>query len=51
VRRCVCSASSENDADRLAQIELAAQDPLFLADIKDTMDGFKSADADWWKCD
>jgi len=38
-----------DDADKLAKMEQAAQDPLFLADLQDTMSAFADADAEWWE--
>jgi len=40
---------SAGDADKLAQMSQAAQDPLFLADLDETMSAFESADAEWWE--
>ena len=40
---------TEDDADKLAKMEQAAQDPLFLADLRDTMSAFADADAEWWE--
>lgn len=34
---------------RLAQIAQAADDPLFLADLRETMDAFHASDAEWWE--
>jgi hypothetical protein len=36
-------------ADKLAQIEQAAQDPLFMADLRETMSAFAEVDAEWWE--
>ena len=38
-----------DEADRLAQIERAAQDPLFMADLRETMSAFAETDAEWWE--
>jgi hypothetical protein len=38
-----------DDADKLAQMEQAAKDPLFLADLRETMSAFADADAEWWE--
>jgi hypothetical protein len=35
--------------DKLAQMEKAVQDPLFMADLQDTMMAFSEADAEWWE--
>jgi len=34
---------------RLHEIALAASDPLFLADLKETMVAFEAIDAEWWE--
>jgi hypothetical protein len=40
---------SETSIDeKTALIEQAANDPLFLADLQETMDDFAAADAEWW---
>jgi hypothetical protein len=35
--------------DKLRQMEAAAHDPLFLADLAEIMADFEHADADWWE--
>ena len=40
---------TKDDAERLAKMKQAAQDPLFLADLRDTMSAFADADAEWWE--
>ncbi|HEX9371924.1 MAG TPA: hypothetical protein VF897_13000 [Roseiflexaceae bacterium] len=35
--------------EKIALIEQAANDPLFLADLQETMDAFAAADAEWWE--
>lgn len=37
------------EADKLDQIEQAANDPLFMADLRETMLAFAEADAQWWE--
>lgn len=37
------------EADKLARMEQAAQDPLFLTDLRETMTAFSQADAEWWE--
>ncbi len=37
--------------EKLRQIEQASHDPLFLADLAETMGAFKHADAEWWEQD
>jgi hypothetical protein len=38
-----------NIADKLAQFELAANDPLFMSDLRETMSAFAKSDAQWWE--
>ena len=38
-----------SEADKLAQMEQAASDPLFMADLRETMSAFADADAEWWE--
>lgn len=33
----------------LREIELAADDPFFLADLRESMAAFETTDADWWE--
>lgn len=40
---------TQDDADKLAKMKQAAQDPLFLADLRETMSAFADADAEWWE--
>jgi hypothetical protein len=42
-------SQTTDEADKLAQIEQAAQDPLFMADLRETMSAFAEADAEWWE--
>jgi hypothetical protein len=35
--------------EKIALIEQAANDPLFIADLRETMDAFATADAEWWE--
>ena len=35
--------------DKLAQMEQAVKDPLFMADLRDTMVLFAEVDAEWWE--
>lgn len=41
--------TDDTDADKLADMALAAEDPLFLADLQETMADFAQADGDWWE--
>jgi hypothetical protein len=36
-------------ADKLEQMEQAAKDPLFMADLHETMSAFAEVDAEWWE--
>ena len=36
-------------AQNLAQMEKAANDPLFLADLQETMEDFTIVDSEWWE--
>jgi hypothetical protein len=36
-------------AEKISLIEKASHDPLFLADLRETMDDFAPADAEWWE--
>jgi hypothetical protein len=38
-----------NDAEKLERMRQAAHDPLFLADLHETMSAFAGADAEWWE--
>jgi hypothetical protein len=42
-------SQTADDADKLAKMKQAAQDPLFLADLRETMSAFADADAEWWE--
>jgi hypothetical protein len=35
--------------EKIALIEQAANDPLFIADLHETMDAFTRVDAEWWE--
>jgi hypothetical protein len=41
-------ADSQLD-EKIALMEKATHDPLFLADLRETMDAFAPADAEWWE--
>ena len=36
-------------ADKIAKMELAANDALFMSDLQETMSAFAGADAQWWE--
>jgi hypothetical protein len=38
-----------DETDKLAKMEQAVQDPLFMADLRETMSAFAEADAEWWE--
>jgi hypothetical protein len=40
------AASEANKLDQMAQ---AARDPLFMADLRETMLAFSGADTEWWE--
>jgi len=40
---------TSSEADKLDQMEQAASDPLFMADLRDTMSAFAVSDAEWWE--
>lgn len=42
-------ASLETEEEKLRLIEKAANDALFLADLREAMNDFKHADAEWWE--
>ena len=44
-------AKTEDEANKLASMEQAARDPLFLADLRETMSAFAQVDAQWWEPD
>ena len=37
------------EATKLDQMEQAANDPLFMADLRETMSAFAGVDAEWWE--
>lgn len=38
-----------SDAEKLAELEQAASDPLFLADLRETMAAFADVDGEGWE--
>jgi hypothetical protein len=38
-----------SEADKLAQMEQAVHDPLFMADLQEVMSAFAESDAEWWE--
>ena len=43
------SLDKEWQSDNLEQIEYAVRNPLFLADLRETMAAYEVADAQWWE--
>jgi len=39
----------ETEDEKLCQIEQAAHDPLFLADLQEVMQDFSHVDVEWWE--
>ena len=37
------------ETDKLDQMEQAAHDPLFIADLQEVMSAFAETDAEWWE--
>ena len=44
-------ATPAPDSERLDRMRQAVHDPLFLADLKDTMGAFAPVDSEWWESD
>ncbi len=40
---------SPGEADELDRMEQAPRDPLFMADLHETMTAFAGVDAEWWE--
>jgi len=38
-----------SEIDKLDQMEQAAHDPLFMADLQEVMSAFAETDAEWWE--
>jgi hypothetical protein len=47
--RPILEGRDDELAGKLREIELAAKDPLFLADLTEAMAEFERADAEWWE--
>lgn len=41
--------SATGEAEKIARMEQAAQDYLFMADLRETMQDFANVDAEWWE--
>ncbi|MBI4772464.1 MAG: hypothetical protein HY784_19045 [Chloroflexi bacterium] len=42
-------APSDDMTGLLDEMEEAARDPLFMADLRETMDAFAAVDGEWWE--
>ncbi len=42
-------STSQIEVENVKLMRLAAKDPLFLADLEETMHDFRYADAGWWE--
>ncbi len=51
IETTVLSTSPAADSGRLDRLKQAIHDPLFLADLKETMEPLAQADSEWWKPD
>ncbi len=38
-----------SEQEKLALLKQAAQDPLFFADLQESMNDFKQVDSEWWE--
>ena len=47
--KAVLEEHDQQEARKIEEIELAAHDPLFLADLEEIMAAFEATDADWWE--
>mgnify|MGYP001047574236 CR=1 FL=1 len=47
--KAILEEHDQQEAHKIQEIELAANDPLFLADLEETMAAFEATDADWWE--
>jgi antitoxin (DNA-binding transcriptional repressor) of toxin-antitoxin stability system len=45
----VLEEHDQEKARKIQEIELAANDLLFLADLEETMAAFEATDAEWWE--
>lgn len=43
------STVDDGDEEKLVQIEYAISDPLFLADLRETMEDYETTDSQWWE--
>jgi len=47
--KSILEEHDQNETRKIQEMELAASDPLFLADLKETMAAFEAVDAEWWE--
>ena len=45
----IVNSAPPPDSEKLAQLKQAVHDPLFLADLEETMELFAGADSEWWE--
>lgn len=43
----IANSTLSPDSEKLAQLKQAVHDPLFLADLEETMELFAEADSEW----
>ena len=51
IETTILSVSPAPDSEKLDRMRQAVQDPLFLADLKDSMEPFAQRDSRWWESD
>ena len=49
VKEILEQRSGAQETEKLDQMKQAAHDPLFIADLHETMMAFATADAEWWE--
>ena len=49
VKEILEQRSDSQETNKLDQMKQAANDPLFMADLRETMTAFVTADAEWWE--
>lgn len=47
--RPVLESRDRELAGKLAEMQLAAADPLYLADLREAMTAFQTTDGEWWE--
>jgi len=48
-QRFPTTTGADEEVAKLNQMEQAANDPLFVADLRETMSAFAKVDAEWWE--